>query len=156
VRIAPAALGLGLALALLAAPSAGRAEPEGWAYDAAADLMSPFCPGRTLADCPSDQAKSLLLWMVVQEAAGRTREDVEEELFARYGEVMRPAPRAQGIGLTAYIIPALTFAGGGALVGVFLRRQTRAGLAVAPAQAAVPAPPDPELERLVDQELARS
>jgi cytochrome c-type biogenesis protein CcmH/NrfF len=146
-----------VATLLLAAPSEGRAAPEGWAYEVAAELMSPFCPGRTLADCPSDQAKSLVLWIVVQEAAGRTRADVEEELFARYGEVMRPAPRAEGIGLTAYVIPALAFAGGGALVGAFLMRQTRARQAAEAVAAAVPAlPPDPELERLVDQELARS
>jgi len=159
VKLAAAALVLtpALALALLAIPSEGRAEPEGWAYDVAAELMSPFCPGRTLADCPSDSAKSLVLWIVVQEAAGRTRADVEEELFARYGEVLRPAPRAEGIGLTAYVIPAVTFAGGGALVGWFLLRQTRGRRAVATANAADPAPAhDPELERVVDEELARS
>jgi cytochrome c-type biogenesis protein CcmH/NrfF len=154
VKPALAALVLAPLLALLAAPAPGRAEPEGWAYEVAAELMSPFCPGRTLADCPSDQAKSLVLWIVVQEAAGRTRADVEEELFSRYGEIMRPAPRPEGIGLTAYVIPALAFAGGGALVGVFLMRQTRRRQSAEPA-AAAPAPPDPELERLVDQELAR-
>jgi cytochrome c-type biogenesis protein CcmH/NrfF len=154
VRPAPAAVSaLALAFALVAAPSPGSAAPEGWAYEVAAELMSPFCPGRTLADCPSDQAKSLVLWIVMQEAAGRTRADVEEELYARYGEVMRPAPRAEGIGLTAYLIPALAFAAGGALVGVFLRRQTR-GRQAALASATPPAP-DPELERMVDQELAR-
>lgn len=141
---------IGLLLALLAAPCLAQEEPKGWAYDLAGELMSPFCPGRTLADCPSQAAKSLTMWMVVQEAAGRTRTDVEEELLARYGEVMRPAPKAEGIGLTAYIIPAVTFAGGGLLVGFFLSRQTR-GTRAAPEPQAVN---DPELERIVDEELA--
>jgi cytochrome c-type biogenesis protein CcmH/NrfF len=156
VKASTAFLVLACALVgVVAAPGRGSAEPEGWAYEVAAELMSPFCLGRTLADCPSDQARSLALWIVVQEAAGRTRADVEEELFARYGEVMRPAPRAHGIGLAAYVIPALAFAGGGTLVGVFLMRQTRARQAAPPAAGSA-APTDPELERLVDEELART
>lgn len=114
--------------------------------------MSPFCPGRTLSDCPSQAAKSLVMWIVVQEAAGRGRSEVEEELFERYGEVMRPAPKAEGIGVTAYLIPALVFAGGGLLIGIFLRRQTRG----AQQQEAAPPADDPELERIIDEELAGS
>ncbi len=142
---------LALLMTLLAAPVLAEGDPEGWAYDLSAELMSPFCPGRTLADCPSQAAKSLVMWVVVQEAAGRTRSDVEEELIARYGEVMRPAPKAEGLGITAYLVPAVTFAGGGVLIGLFLRRQTRS----APQEPA-PLPVDPELERIVDEELARS
>jgi cytochrome c-type biogenesis protein CcmH/NrfF len=110
-----------------------------WAYELAAELMSPFCPGRTLADCPSPNAASIRMWIVVQAAAGRTRDDVQAELYERYGDVMRPAPRAEGFGL---------------LVALVLRRMTRRG--AAPAQAvAAPRPLDPELERRVDEELAR-
>jgi cytochrome c-type biogenesis protein CcmH/NrfF len=144
-----AALVLGLSLAAAAA----WAEAENWAYKAQNELMSPFCPGRTLADCPSPAAESLRLWLVMQMNAGRSREDVEEELFARYGNVMRPAPKAEGFGLTAYLVPIAGFLGGGALLFWFLRRMTRA--APAPAAAPAAAPADPELERLVDEELAR-
>ena len=143
---------LALLLTLLAAPVLAEGDPVGWAYDLSAELMSPFCPGRTLADCPSQAAKSLVMWVVVQEAAGRTRSDVEEELLARYGEVMRPTPKPEGIGLTAYLIPALTFAGGGLGIGFFLRRQTRG----AQQKSEPPPPDDPELERIVDEEIDRS
>ena len=54
-------LALALLLALLATPALGAGDPEGWAYDVSAELMSPFCPGRTLSDCPSQAAKSLVL-----------------------------------------------------------------------------------------------
>ena len=124
-----------------------------WAYELAAELMSPFCPGRTLADCPSPAAASIRMWIVVQAAAGRTRDDVQEELFAKYGDAMRPAPRAEGFGLTAYIVPVAAFAAGGLLVAVVLRRLTRRGPAPPPSGAA-PRPVDPELERVVDEELA--
>ncbi len=139
---------LGLALPATADP----AEPEGWAYELWHELMSPFCPGRNLADCPSPQAESLRAWILVQEATGRSQADVETELLERYGDVILSAPRAEGIGLAAYAIPALAFVVGGVWVGVFLRRSTHAG-------AAPPGPLaealDPELARLVDEDLER-
>ena len=87
--------------------------------------MSPFCPGRSIADCPSPQAQTLRMWLIVQEAAGRSRAEVEAELVARYGESMLGAPRAQGFGLTAYAIPAAVVAVGAGVLAWFLRRQTR-------------------------------
>jgi cytochrome c-type biogenesis protein CcmH/NrfF len=82
------------------------------------------------------------------------REDIEAELFARYGDIMRAAPRAEGVGLGAYLFPVAAFAAGGVLVAFVLRRMTRSAPG-APAAAAPPAQSDPELERLVDEELAR-
>jgi len=143
---------LGLAVAAGAAEPAdpGQPQPEGWAYDLSNELMSPFCPGVTLAECSSRQAKSLIMWMVVQEAAGRDRDEVRDELIARYGEVMRPTPKASGIGLSAYVIPVVVFLAGGVLIAFFLVRQTRQSR-----EAPVPTPVnDPELERIVDEELA--
>jgi cytochrome c-type biogenesis protein CcmH/NrfF len=147
-----------LLLVLLARPIAADDLPmedhppaPAWVYDAANELMSPFCPGRTLADCPSPDAASLRMWIAVQAAAGRTRADIEEELYAKYGEVMRGAPKAEGIGLAAYWIPAAVFAAGGALVIWFLRRATRRGRdRVEPPPASL----DPDVERKLDEMLA--
>jgi cytochrome c-type biogenesis protein CcmH/NrfF len=136
--------------AATAADGEATAEPEGWAYKISHDLMSPFCPGRTLSACTSPQADDLRMWLIVQEASGRSREDVEAELFERYGNVLRPAPLAEGFGLTAYVFPVIAFLAGGVVVAVFLRRQTRA-------VANLESPPlasDPELERVIDEELA--
>jgi cytochrome c-type biogenesis protein CcmH/NrfF len=143
-----------LALALIAGTPPARAA-EGWAYEMANEMMSPFCPGRSIADCPSPQAQTLRMWLIVQESAGRARADVEAELVSRYGESILGAPRAKGIGLTAYVIPVAAGAAGAALLAWFLRRQTRrpAG-ASPPAALATGAPLDPELERLVDEKLA--
>jgi cytochrome c-type biogenesis protein CcmH/NrfF len=144
----------GLLAALLVGVAAAAPAQEGdWAYDVAREMMSPFCPGRTLADCPSPQADSLRLWLRMQEAAGRSRADVEAELLERYGDAILAAPRASGIGLTAYAIPVAAFLAGGLLVAVFLRRQIRGrGDEPAPMR---PRTSDPELERLVDEELAQ-
>lgn len=126
--------------------------PDGWAYDLANRLMSPFCPGRTLAECPSPQAESLRMWIVVQEAAGRSQEDVLEELYARYGDDIRSTPRAEGFGTAAYVIPVVVFLVGGVLVAAFLYRWTRRG--GGPPSSPPPAL-DPEMERRLDEELAR-
>lgn len=139
-----------LGVSTAAAQSATDAELEGWAYKLPNELMSPFCPGRTLSACTSPQADSLRMWLIVQEASGRSREEVEAELFERYGDVLRPAPRAEGFGLTAYVFPVLAFLAGGVIVAVFLSRQTRAAATNKPSSQ----PADPELERIIDQELA--
>ncbi len=151
LRRAPALL---LALWLLA-PLAARADSGSdgspWAYAVANELMSPYCPGRTLADCPSDQAAQLRRWILDQEQKGRSRADVESELYARYGDVIRQAPRPDGFGLAAYVIPTVAFLAGGTLVGLFLRRQRSA---LAAPHAAVPL--DPELDRLIEEEMRRA
>ena len=137
-------------VATATAQPAAAEELEGWAYQLPNELMSPFCPGRTLSACTSSQADDLRMWLIVQEASGRSREDVEAELFERYGDVLRAAPRAEGFGLTAYVFPVLAFLAGGVFVAVFLSRQTRKAASAQPSAQ----PPDPELERIIDQELA--
>ena len=98
-------------------------EKNSWGFQLSRELMSPYCPGRTLADCPSSKADDLRLWIYEQEAQGRTRSDVEQDLIAQFGEAMRGAPRAKGFGLAAYWIPALLFLLGGWIAMQFLRRQ---------------------------------
>jgi cytochrome c-type biogenesis protein CcmH/NrfF len=146
------------ALALLVVSASAENPPANpgdtapaWAYDLPNDLLSPFCPGRSLADCPSPDAASLRMWILVQAAAGRTRADVEAELLERYGEVIRSAPKAEGVGAAAYWMPAAVFAGGGALVFWFLRRAAQRGAAAA----SPPRPLDPEVERKLDELLDR-
>jgi cytochrome c-type biogenesis protein CcmH/NrfF len=143
---------LALAGGALAAQEA--AEPPSWAYQLPHDLMSPFCPGRTLAECPSPQADQLRLWILTQAAAGASREELESALYQRFGDQIRSAPRASGWGWSAYAIPIAGFLLGGGLVVFALRRIVRRGSSPAAAASPVAPPPgDPELERLLDEEL---
>jgi cytochrome c-type biogenesis protein CcmH/NrfF len=147
-----------LAAALLAlaipASAAPPEQPPSWAYDLWHDTMSPFCPGRSLADCPSPQAEALRVWIVEQAASGRSRTELEGDLENRFGDVVLAAPKPKGFGLAAYVIPVAAFVAGGLLVAVFLRRQTQTPEG---SQGAAPArePLDPELARVVDEELGR-
>ncbi len=147
------AAAFGLGVALLAAAPAGAEESE-WGYALANELMSPYCPGRALAECPSPQAEELRGWILDQERAGVSREQVEAQLYAQWGDSLLQAPRAEGVGLVAYFIPGVVILAGGALVAVFLRRQRRE-----PAERPAPArlaPVDDDLERQVEEELRDS
>jgi cytochrome c-type biogenesis protein CcmH/NrfF len=149
-----------LALALIplgaswALPVDAADEKSGWSYRLSNEVMSPYCPGRSLSDCPSPQAAELREWIVEQENAGVSRSEVEQELYRVFGDQLRQAPRAEGMGLVAYLIPALAFAAGGALVTVFLRRQ-RSSTGGANGAPPPDASPDPDLEQLVEEELRR-
>jgi cytochrome c-type biogenesis protein CcmH/NrfF len=143
-----------IVLGLAAGPAAGVAPEDSWAYDLAGDVMSPYCPGRTLASCPSPQAAELIQWIALQEAAGASREEVEAQLYARFGDVIRAAPKPEGWGLAAYAIPLLSALVGIGLVAWVLRRLSAGGDKVTPAPVPTGSgPSDDEIERLVDREL---
>ena len=169
-RVGAALLIAALAASVAAAEGAAPA-PAGapvadatstWAYDLAGELMSPFCPGRTLASCPSPQAAELIQWIATQEAAGVSREEVIAILVERHGEEILGAPPARGITLWAYVFPVLGFVAFGAVAVLVLRRIVAPGVrppaaAPPPAAIALPAGAGPaadELARIVDAELA--
>ncbi len=141
---------------------ASAASAESWAYDLAGELMSPYCPGRTLASCPSPQAAELVQWMVLQESAGSSQEEVVAILIERFGEEILGAPPAKGITLWAYIFPILGFVVGGGLVAIVLHRIVAGGggSSTADTPASISNVPsstgasDDELARLVDADLA--
>lgn len=127
---------------------------EGWGYQIAHELMSPFCPGRTLAACPSGKADELRVWILLQESAGATREAVEEQLVERYGREILPAPAPDdAAGIAGYAVPILALVAGLPLVIWLLSRLT----APSPGQgtqAAGSPRPDGELADIEDAELA--
>jgi cytochrome c-type biogenesis protein CcmH/NrfF len=138
-------------LALLALPafSAAAEEPgaaPSFSMELYTGLMSP-----SLMDCPSSQATELRDWIHAQEQAGRSRQEVEEQLYRQFGDVILQAPRAQGIGLLAYAFPILAFFAGAAVVVLFLRRQRAAASAHRPPPPAIAV--DPEIERRIDEQL---
>lgn len=143
---------------------AGAASAEGYAYDLAGELMSPYCPGRTVASCPSPQASELIQWIQVQEAGGASKQEVVEMLIERFGEEILGAPPAEGITLWAYIFPVAGFVVGGGIAVVVLRRLVVGGTKDGEGTPARPtdssssasavASTDDEFSRQVEAELA--
>ena len=162
--------GLGAALALFAVAWIGlsaprvSAEAESWGYALAHELMSPYCPGRTLAACTSDQAAELRQWILLQEAAGASQEEVVAILGERFGDVIRSSPEPEGWGLAAWLLPgAVLLLGALAVVGVLRGMVAKpARESAAASRAPTTRPPtgevapgtDAEIARLVDEELA--
>lgn len=140
---------------VLSSAVAAEEEKEEWGYQLSHELMSPFCPGRTLAACSSPQAADMRVWIVEQEEAGRSEEEVKAELYQSYGEIMRSSPLASGGGQWAYIIPVVLILLGAGVVVFFLKRQgTSDGISViGPVAEGPPVEEDPELARIIDQEL---
>lgn len=70
------------------------AEAEAMMQSLSHDLMSPYCPGRTIATCPSPNARKLEAQILEQAEAGRSREEIESTLAERFpgirGYVGRP------------------------------------------------------------------
>ena len=70
------------------------------AHRLATELMSPFCPGRTLSDCPSPNAAAVREEIRAWIDAGEQPDVIRARLEARFGERVIGVPRtAWGWGL---------------------------------------------------------
>lgn len=83
-------------------------------------VMSPYCPGRTLSACPSDDARILRDEIRARLAAGAQPEEVEAELKRRFGDISG-GPTGHKSGTIAYIGIALFFVLGSAVLIASLR-----------------------------------
>ncbi|MCH2409781.1 cytochrome c-type biogenesis protein CcmH [Myxococcota bacterium] len=108
--------------------------------------MSPYCPGRALSECPSSAAEELRLWIIQQENSGMSREFVESALFTRYGDILLQAPKAEGVGLIAYVVPGGLFVVIG-LVGLVFILRRRQIMAVDLGKI------NPEVSKKIDEDL---
>jgi cytochrome c-type biogenesis protein CcmH len=86
-------------------------------------IMSPFCPGLTLANCPSASAETLRVWVRARVRAGESPDSIVESLVAVFGEGVRGAPRARGLGLVLWATPFVALGLGA--VGLFWWLRTR-------------------------------
>lgn len=104
-------------------------------------VMSPYCPGLLLADCPSPAAFELRLEIRKRLVAGESPEAIEQDLYDRYGDVLRAVPPPQRWGLLLWVAPALALAVSLAALTRFVTRRsggvvpTSEGLATDPAMA---------------------
>lgn len=71
------------------APASARpeAEAEALMLELSNDLNSPYCPGRTLATCPSPQARKLEAQILEQAREGQSRETIEKTLVERFPDI---------------------------------------------------------------------
>jgi cytochrome c-type biogenesis protein CcmH/NrfF len=79
---------------LAPAPPDKDGRPEQILSELSNDLMSPYCPGRTIASCPSEQARKLEDHILAQAQAGKSRKEIEQDLVSQFGqEIVGYAPQ---------------------------------------------------------------
>jgi cytochrome c-type biogenesis protein CcmH len=142
------AAGLAAACALLAVASAWAAGPPN-AADLEAELVCPVCE-TTLDQSNAPVAERMKLFIRERIAAGDTEQEIKDALVREFGPGVLATPPKSGFGLLAWVLPIAALVAGAVAVGLVLRAWTRRR-ATAPAEA----PLDPELERRLDEELAR-
>lgn len=83
------------------------------------ELMSPFCPGRTMKDCPSSQTRELKTEIKNRLSAGESSEQIEQSLVDLYGDELRASPSASNwVGALGWLAPFMFL-----LVGLILLAQ---------------------------------
>lgn len=117
MRMVAAALGF-----LLLSASPASAAPEDVANRISNEIMSPYCPGVTLHDCPSRQADELRERIEGWAAQGWDDERIMAELVDQYGEGVRATPPSEGGGILWWILPGLVAVLGALLAGRLARR----------------------------------
>ncbi|HVF54269.1 MAG TPA: cytochrome c-type biogenesis protein CcmH [Actinomycetota bacterium] len=104
---------------------AASTDPQDVATRVAQEIMSPFCPGLTLHDCPSDAAADLRDRIVEMASAGASESEIIAELEREYGPGIRAVPESTSFGLLAWMVPLIFVIAGIGVVLFAARRLSR-------------------------------
>ncbi|MEY4669232.1 MAG: Cytochrome biosis protein [Pseudomonadota bacterium] len=115
-------------------------------------VFSPFCPGRSLNDCPSSKAAELKDQMRAELEAGKAPEVILNEVFQKFGDQYRAVPQFSGVGMLVWIVP-VAFVVIGLIVAVGASIRRRKGNTTA--SGATPPDLSAEEERRIQEELSR-
>jgi cytochrome c-type biogenesis protein CcmH len=151
------ALLVGLLLALAGAVPAFASEEKPTLAELESELTCPTCNGPLeLSNSPvADRIRAFILERI---AAGDTKSEIKEKLVESFGESVLAAPPREGFNWIAWVLPLVGGAVAVVVLGVAARRWSRGrGEEPAPADPSANGRPplDPELERRLDEELAR-
>jgi cytochrome c-type biogenesis protein CcmH len=144
-----AAIALLLGLVAGTAPAASAAPPN--AADLEAELVCPVCE-TTLDQSNAPVAERMKTFIRLRIAAGDSEQEIKDALVAQFGPGVLAEPPGGGFGLLAWLLPLAALVGGAIVVGLLVRAWSRRGAGPGPRRESEL---DPELERLVDDELAR-
>jgi cytochrome c-type biogenesis protein CcmH len=143
---------------VLAAPAfASEAQPT--LAELENEVICPTCH-TTLALSNSPIANRMRIFIDDRIAAGDTKSEIKDKLVAEFGEGVIAAPPKSGFNLLAWVLPFAGIAIAGAVLALLALRWTRSSRGRA---APAPGDPtlnghrglDPDLERRLDEELAR-
>ncbi len=137
--------GLAFGMVITAGPDPGAVPTTD---EVAARMMSPFCPGLTLEECPSDQASRLRGEINQMVLRGDTNEQIDRWIVDNFGEVALARPD----GTLAWVAPPLAVLAGLFVIMLVLRRRQPPGQARTPIDEAT-SQLTPEEERVFDKDF---
>jgi cytochrome c-type biogenesis protein CcmH len=147
-----------LLVAVVAAAPAAASEEHPTLAELEQELICPTCHSLlALSDAPvADRMRAFIRARI---AAGDTKSEIKDQLVAQFGESVLAAPPKSGFNLLAWALPLAGAAVAVGLLALALRRWSGTRVAEEPPPAVPSAngrpPLDPDLERRLDEELAR-
>ena len=132
------------ALAPAAASAGGRPSPA----DLEDELVCPVC-NTTLDQSDAPVARQMKTFIRARIRAGDSKGEIKAQLVDNYGEGVLAAPPRRGLGWVAWLLPLVGLAVAAPVVGLVAWRWSRAR--EPDGEEAL----EPELERRLDDELAR-
>jgi cytochrome c-type biogenesis protein CcmH len=150
------ALAAALLVALALAGGAAASEEHPTLPELERELICPTCH-ESLALSNSAIADRMRAFIRARIAAGDTKSEIKDQLVDQFGESVLAAPPKRGFNLLAWLLPLVGLAAGAVVLAVLARRwsRTRSGPAPVDPSGNGRAGLDPELERRLDEELAR-
>lgn len=110
---------------MIVAATACAAQPRTDAVRAQAieaQVWSPYCPGRLLIDCTTRQARELRTDIGERVDRGQTDDDILSWVRGEFGDGAIAQPSGSGTGLIIWLVPAVLFVIGAAVVAMVIRR----------------------------------
>lgn len=145
-------LAAALLLALVLAAPAAASERHPTLGELEGEVMCPTCK-TTLDQSNAPIANRIRQFISARIAAGDTESEIKAKLVAQFGPAILAEPSKHGFNLLAWVLPFVALGVGAVALGWLVWRWSR-GRERSSAAAAGP-PIDPELDRRVDEELAR-
>ena len=142
-------LAVALALSAFALLSVAPATADPSAADLEAEIVCPTCK-TTLDQSDAPIARRMKAYIRARLAAGASGDEIKQELVDQFGPGVLAEPPKRGFDLLAWLLPLGGLAVGAVAVGVVAWAWSRRRPDTVPDD-----PLDPELDRRVDEELAR-
>jgi cytochrome c-type biogenesis protein CcmH len=147
-----------LAAALLLSPAAVASEEHPTQSELERELICPVCKPATLDQSDSQLAQQMKRVIATRIAAGDTKSEIKDRLVDQFGTQVLAAPPRSGFNWLAWLLPIASLALGAVVVGLAAWRWSRSRerdadlpLEARNGRRAI----DPELERRLEEELAR-
>ena len=114
------------------------------------EVICPTCH-TTLDQSTSPIADRMRMFIRVRIAAGDSKSEIKDALVREFGEAVLASPPKSGFNLLAWVLPPAGLLAGACVIGVLAVRWSRRSNDTEPVDAA----PEPDVERRIDDELAR-